>query len=371
MNNLNKTLLLISYDFPPSDGGIARLVTEIANGMTTYFDTVTVLTLAKKGISRPYMHKKIKVIELPSKRIKAEIEAIKFLKRIQNKENYTVLTGVWHPEVFLLKAAGFKNINVLGHGTEYLYGKSFFRKYFWLKIYAKNILKNTHIITNSHFTESIVQKNVGKLKTTPLPLPVNQEFFRPMSFEKENGKLKIATVSRILQFKGHDFIAKTIAQLPEKYKNKIQWNIAGTGAYKNELENLVKELKIENVVQFHGFVPDEDLPAFYNQNDLFLLCTREAKNSTEVEGFGLVFLEAQACGLPVIGTNTGGISDAVKHENGGWLIQQDNVNELKKRLVFLIDNPAELRIQSKKAHARVEQEATREKYCAKLVKFLC
>ena len=60
-----------------------------------------------------------------------------------------------------------------------------------------------------------------------------------------------------------------------------------------------------------GFIKDDELPVFYRAADVFVLCMREATKSGEVEGFGMVFLEAQACGTPTIGTRSGGIPDAV------------------------------------------------------------
>ena len=77
---------------------------------------------------------------------------------------------------------------------------------------------------------------------------------------------------------------------------------------------------------------------FYSSQDLFILCTREEPELRNVKGFGLVFTESQSCGTAVIGTKTGGIPDAIKDGDGGWLIQQDNMNELHSLLIKLVDN---------------------------------
>ena len=373
MNNFNKTLLLISYDFPPSTGGIARLCNEIVTNMQDYFRQIQVLTILREGIAKPYnADEKINIKFLPKQRGKAELAAIKYLKNISDKENYIVLCGIWHPDAALAMLAGMPNIYILAHGTELLHGKSIFRKYFWHPIYAKFLLGNaTKVIANSHFTEKLVKNINCKAKTVALPLGVNPDFFKPLQpYHKEKNILKICSVSRILQFKGHDFILKTLENLPENYLNRVEWNIAGTGPFLNSLKALVKKGKMKNQIHFHGFVPDENLPNFYNLADLFVLATREQKKSIKVEGFGLVFLEAQACGLPVIGTNTGGISDAVKVGEGGWLIQQDNQKQLEELIVNLIENPNLLYDQSQKARKRVEQDANWKKYSENLSKIL-
>lgn len=363
----NKHLLIFSYDYPPSNGGIARLCQEIATGMNKYYTSVTVLTLNRKGISKPYNYEKVNIIKLPKNRILSELVAWWFLLRLKNKKNTDVLCGLWHPEGIICLLAGIKNTFILAHGAEYLSGTSRFRRKFWHPIYCKWVLRKTNkIITNSHYTRNLVLQIQPKARVVALPLAVNHEYFKPLPILKDDGLLKLCTVSRVLQFKGHDFIAHTIASLPSKVRDKVRWNVGGTGPYLNDLKELVKRLGIEKHVDFKGFIPDEELPNFYNHNDIFILCTRESDDSTQVEGFGLVFLEAQACGIPAIGTNTGGIPDAVKHGNGGWLIEQDNTSELIELLLSLLSVKTILEEQSVKARCRVENEATWVHYCKQL-----
>lgn len=369
---MNKTLLIFSYDFPPSNGGIARLCKEISTGMKEYYSDVKVLTRKKYGEQIPYNVHEIEIVELSSDRFKCEKEAFQYLYKIKNKQNVDVLCGLWHPEATLAILAGFKNVFILGHGTEFLAGKSTFRKYFWLSIYAKWTLGKVKLnIANSAYTKGLIHQINPKAESVALPLGVNSDFFKPLATNVEaNKKFRIATLSRILQFKGYDFIAKTIAALPTDYQEKIEWNIGGIGPYLEELKVLVKQLGIQKQVHFHGFIKEEVLPSFYNSNDIFVLCTREQDDSTSVEGFGLVFLEAQSCGIPVIGTKTGGIADAVTNETGGWLIEQDNKEELSDILIKCIDNPVLLEEQKKLARKRILENCTWKKYNLNLKQLL-
>jgi phosphatidylinositol alpha-1,6-mannosyltransferase len=371
---MKENLILFSYDYPPSNGGIARLCQEIAARAKQYYEKVIVLT-REKAIDRiPYNYHEVEIVNLPARRIKCEIAAIRYLRKIENKKEVDVLCGIWHPEGLLSLLAGFKNIYILGHGTEFLFGKSTFRKYFWLPVYAKFILNRgskVKVIANSHYTAGLVSRITGKADVIALPLAVNHTFFQPLSVpEKNSDVLKLCSVSRILQFKGHDFILKTIAGLPVEYLSRIRYDIAGTGQFLPSLKQLARELNMENIVSFKGFVPDSELPGFYNQHDAFILCTRESKDSTAVEGFGLVFLEAQACGIPAIGTATGGIPDAVEDGNGGWLMRQDDRENLSSLLMNLIDNPALAKQMGEKARKKVESSSTWELYCEKLFKLL-
>lgn len=372
VQNMTNKLILFSYDFPPSNGGIARLCQEIAVGQQNYFDEVIVLTRKTVGESNPYNFDKVLIVELPEKRIQCEKAAFAFLRKIKNKENYTILCGVWHPEATISILSGFKNVYVLGHGTEFLSGNSKFRKFIWLPIYAKWVLGKVKMnIANSHYTLKLIKKVNYKANAVALPLGVNEEFFKPNN-KKEIGNqvLKIASVSRILQFKGYDFIAKTIANLPSDFRDKIQWNIGGTGSYLEGLKELVKDLNIEKNVFFYGFIPDEELPSFYNTNDIFVLCTREKVNSTSIEGFGLVFLEAQSCGIPVIGVRSGGIPDAIEEGNGGWLIEQDNEQMLADLLIELTENQELVKQEGVKARNRVIEKANWRIYNKKLFKII-
>jgi len=366
---MKNKLIIFSYDFPPSNGGIARLCNEIANGMATKYSEITVVTRKKEGPQIAYNKNLYTLVELPTKRFLCEWKAYSYLKNIKDKQNYHLLCGVWHPEATISWLAEFKNINVLSHGAELLHGENKFRKYFWLPIYAHWILNKVTIIANSEYTAKLSSKIAPKAKVKALPLAVNHEYFKP-TLNKKNKKIIIGTVSRVLQFKGHDFILQVINKLPIAYKNKIEWQIAGTGPYLNTLKKDVAALQLEKLVKFKGFVPDDELSTFYANLDLFMLATRESSLSTQVEGFGLVFLEAQACGVPVIGANTGGIPSAVKHLNGGWLIEQDNEQELTVLLKNIIDNPIILKEEGIKARLRVEEEFTWELYCQQLFKIL-
>ena len=365
----NKNLIIFSYDYPPLDGGIARLCNEIACGALDYYEKVTVLTTKKEGQKKSYSTAdNVTIVEVRSKRICCEWDCYKYLCSIKNKQDYDVVCGLWHPEASIALFSGFKNVYTLAHGTELLAGTSKFKRNFWLPIYAKFVLNKTKsVITNSHYTERLAKKINPKANTIAIPLAVNHLFFKPEAAKKENNDIiSLCSVSRVQQFKGHDFIIKTIAALPSDLRAKIRYNIAGRGSYLPELKNLAKQLNVENIVSFKGFVADSDLPAFYSQNDVFILCTRESTDSTNVEGFGLVFLEAQSCGIPAIGTNTGGIPDAVHNENGGWLIEQDNKEELSALLTKLIESPLLIKEMGVKARERVESCSTWQIYCEKL-----
>jgi phosphatidylinositol alpha-1,6-mannosyltransferase len=102
--------------------------------------------------------------------------------------------------------------------------------------------------------------------------------------------------------------------------------IAGDGEERARLERLVAEHGVEDRVFFAGTVPNADLPAYYAACDVFLLPNRV--DDGDIEGFGIVFLEAAATGKPVIGGNSGGVPEAVERNVTGLLIDGSDVGEV-------------------------------------------
>lgn len=93
---------------------------------------------------------------------------------------------------------------------------------------------------------------------------------------------------------------------------------------------------------FHGLVPDEELPDLYRKTHIFVMPTREEQEAASVEGFGIVYLEASASGLPVVAGHSGGAVEAVRHGETGFLVPPDDVGALSETLHRLLDD-AELR----------------------------
>ena len=106
----------------------------------------------------------------------------------------------------------------------------------------------------------------------------------------------------------HDKIIEALPAILEQVPDVV-YLIVGTGREEERLRVYAQEKGVADRVIFAGHVPDEELPAYYNAADVFIMPNRE--EGTNVEGFGIVFLEANACGIPVIGGRSGGTVDAI------------------------------------------------------------
>jgi len=135
----------------------------------------------------------------------------------------------------------------------------------------------------------------------------------------------LLSVGRLQRRKGHDVAIQAVAALRTRLPN-LRYVIAGDGEERARLERLVVEHGVEDRVFFAGTVPSADLPAYYAACDVFLLPNRV--DDGDIEGFGIVFLEAAATGKPVIGGNSGGVPEAVERNVTGLLIDGSNVDEV-------------------------------------------
>jgi phosphatidylinositol alpha-1,6-mannosyltransferase len=368
--NSSKTLLIFAYDFPPSSGGISRLCYEIAIGQLDYFNKIVVLTRKKSGEQKPTKQANFKLIELPAERLKCELKAIKIIKSF-DKSSTTILCSLWYPEAFLALLSGHKYVYSLAHGAELQPGDSNFRKHFWHGVFAKYILRKINkVISNSHYTRSLVKQISKRSNCKALPLGVDIEQFKPIEQTNKSQGFVVGSLSRIHQFKGYDQVLEALLKLPEVIQQNLTWKIGGTGPYLSTFKEKIKNSAPNFKVEFLGFIPDENLAEYYNQLDVFVLFTQDSSTQNSVEGFGLVFLEAQACGTPVIGTNTGGIPDAIEHNNGGWLLEQDDMNVLSKQIEKLYIDKSLLEEQSVFARKRCVEKSSWELYNKKIFRIL-
>jgi phosphatidylinositol alpha-1,6-mannosyltransferase len=149
----------------------------------------------------------------------------------------------------------------------------------------------------------------------------------------------ILSLTRLVARKGVDDTLRACAMLRKQYPDlSFIYCIAGSGPDQDRLKKLVEELDLDNLVYFLGRVEDSDLPMLYGSADIF--CMPSRKDGPDVEGFGIVFLEAAAAGVPSIGSRSGGIPDAIKDQKTGLLVPEKNIEALANALHTLLVDEA-------------------------------
>ncbi|MDZ4660826.1 MAG: glycosyltransferase family 4 protein [Pseudomonadota bacterium] len=369
-----KTIVLLSFDFPPLSGGISRLCHELAKQLSfTYPNGLIVLTENFAGLSIDPSCETIRTLRLTSTRPIKEWRAYRYLRQLPAS---IIICATWYPEGLIALLSRKHKVVILAHGTEILPAKSKIKRFFW-NIFSRWVLaKSDLVIANSRFTATLAKEISPQCTVEALPLAVDVQRFLPTDKKlakallKLTNKVTLFTVARLHRYKGVETIIEAISLLTLQEKEKIQYLVAGTGPYLKSLVEKVKVLKLESQVKFLGSLTDNKLVEFYQASDLFLLCSWQEKSEQNVEGFGLVFLEAQACGTPVVGTKSGGIPDAVEHACGGWLILEKDTQQLLQYLKRFIANPDELTSQGLLARDRVLKNFTWKTYLEKFL-YLC
>lgn len=148
----------------------------------------------------------------------------------------------------------------------------------------------------------------------------------------------LLTVSRVVERKGHDLVIRAVAELAARHPG-LRYHVAGEGPDLERIRGLASSLGIASRVVFLGQTPEENLADLYAAADLFVMPNRELP-SGELEGFGLVFVEAGACGTPSIGGRSGGSASAIIDGRTGLLVAPDDPGELVAAIDLLLGDTA-------------------------------
>ena len=148
--------------------------------------------------------------------------------------------------------------------------------------------------------------------------------------------IKILSIGRLVEKKGHEYSIRAVAMVAAEYKN-ISYLIAGDGPLRNDLENLVSKLGVKDHIKFLGALNHDEILGLYEQSHIFSLPSITANN--EKEGIPVVLMEAMACGLPVISTYHSGIPEIIIDGKSGLLVHERDVDVLTEKVKYLIEHP--------------------------------
>ena len=261
------------------------------------------------------------------------------------------------------------------HGEELtMEMRSRFLTRYMRRVQMRSIRRAALNITVSEYSAKLTQTlaDVDASKVTILPNFVDTKRFYP-SQQREMLRLRrgwtksciLLTIARLERRKGIDHALRALALLRDQGRIADDWTyvIAGRGEQQQSLEMLVQPLKLTDYVSFFGFVPESDLAKLYQAADMFVQPNREINGDTE--GFGIVFLEASACGLPVVGGTAGGTAEAIEDGVSGYRVDGESVDAIASAMERLMTDAA-LRAKRGRqgaarvlSHFRVEHAAAR------------
>jgi len=206
--------------------------------------------------------------------------------------------------------------------------------------------------------KKIVLHPVGiEIEKFPFKWRLN-EHSKPLNIDQ----VKIITVARLVEEKGIEYGIKAIAKVLEKHPElKLEYRVVGGGYLEENLKSLVKKLNLEGIVYFLGSMKYDEVVDEMIKADIFVL-------PSVSESFGVVLLEAQAVGLPIVATDVGGVSQALIDGTSGFLVSERDVGALAERIEYLIKNPELWPKMGKRGREYVEMNYNIKKLNKRLVR---
>jgi asparagine synthase (glutamine-hydrolysing) len=196
------------------------------------------------------------------------------------------------------------------------------------------------VLAISRYTANLMAAwGIDPERTRILPVTVDGEVFRPIGGLKQPNGVVLLTVARLdatERYKGIELVIKALGGLLARHA-EIKYVVAGKGDDLPRLQALAREAGVADHVDFRGYVPDEALPALYNEADVFVMPSKK-------EGFGIVFLEALACGVPVIAGNKDGSVDAVLNGEIGVLIDPQDSHQLGEAIHSFVERKVDKKL---------------------------
>ncbi|QOV38889.1 glycosyltransferase family 4 protein [Streptomyces ferrugineus] len=194
-----------------------------------------------------------------------------------------------------------------------------------------------------------------------LPPGVDEKTFHPASGGEEvrarlglSERPVIVCVSRLVPRKGQDTLILAMPRILAKEPDAVLL-IVGGGPYERELRKLAAETRVGDSVRFTGAVPWSQLPAHYGAGDVFAMPCRTRRGGLDVEGLGIVYLEASATGLPVVAGDSGGAPDAVLDGETGWVVRGGSAEDTAERVLTLLGDPELRRRMGERGRQWVEE----------------
>ena len=346
---MSATTLFITNDFGPRAGGIETFVHGLIERLPK--GSVIVYTSAQpnsvefdaKWLSDfgvEVIRDRSKIL-LPTPRIIHECR-----KLVRTRNLSRVAFGAAAPLGVMAKAmrsAGAKKIVALTHGHEVWWSKvpPFSLA---IKFMARDIDAITYL---GDYTKGEIRKALSKAnaeKLIQIAPGIDVEHFAPVDSAELRDELGLSeksviiSVGRLVHRKGQDKLISALPAIKAKISN-VHLVLVGIGPYQEFLEKLATKLGVRENITFIGRINYTDLPKYICLGDIFAMPSRSRLFGLEVEGLGIVYLEASACGLPVVGGKSGGAPDAVLAGETGLVVDGTDTTDIAAACIELLSNP--------------------------------
>ena len=352
--------LLVTNDYPPKVGGIQSYLWEIYRRLPQ--EEVTILCSAYENSENFDAEQNHKIIRTKQRVLFPTAKLANAIRNViaEHKIDFVMFdpavpVGILGPKIGT-------PYGVILHGAEVTIPG----RIPGLKQMLRKVLLSAELVVTAgeYSTKEAERAAKSKLPVVIIPPGVDEKRFKPLTPEERNSARSsfglnqkdeiILTLSRLVPRKGMDVLIKACAEL-QKSRPNLKLLIAGTGRDRQRLETIAKQKKAS--VTFLGHVQDQHIPSLYGMADIFSMLCRVRWGGLEQEGFGIVFLEAAAAGIPQIAGKSGGAEEAVLHEKTGKVIQNPKDSKsVAEAISELLDNKTKFAELKEVSRSRAETE---------------
>jgi len=353
-------ILVVNYEYPPIGGGGGSCCKEIVQNLANKGYQIDVFTAGYKKFKKfEKVNDNLTIYKIKSNR-KSEnevgffglitflIRALFKIRKIIKKNQYDIIHYHFSVPTGLLTFFHSKKVPyiVTLHGIDVpgFHADEFplFQKL--TRPFNKRIIKNAaRVVAVSNNLKEKALETFKNVKIDVIYHGVDITKFKIIDKHTERDFIHFICVARLVKFKRIDVLLRAYKIFLQKNQLKSQLTIIGTGYLKETLIQLSIELGIYDNVKFRGYVSNEEIPDFLNDADIFTL-------PTVYDSFGIVFIEAMACGLPCIGAKSAGVPEVVRDNFTGLLAEPDDEVSFAECMIKLANNNELRRKLGKNAH---------------------
>jgi phosphatidylinositol alpha-1,6-mannosyltransferase len=325
--------VLVTNDFPPQHGGIQRCMSRIAQELASRNERIVVVAPRTEGSAAFDEVQHFRISRYPGReRITQFATMTLWLARasLMTKDRYTV-ASMWFPgglAALLLPRALRGRLGVLAHGSEIAPQRGGLRRRVMRYVFERADV----IIANSSFTRDLLVKAGVRQNVSVVHLGIDDS----PAPRARAADPTLLSVGRLIPRKGFDRVIEALPRVLQRFP-AARYEIVGAGPQRAELEALAARCGVSDHIAFLGAVDDARMRQAYARAWCFVLPVRA--NGSDVEGFGLVYLEAAIASLPTVGGRGSGAEDAIAAGDTGLLVDGTSADAVGDAIIALFGDP--------------------------------
>jgi glycosyltransferase involved in cell wall biosynthesis len=338
VNHKKKHILLLTSEFPPQPGGIGQHALDLAKHLAPQHEVTLIADQrSDDGVEEKNFdsHLDFNVIRVKRYKSIGRTYVLRLIKTLKNvpKVDLVMASGkfsLWQIHAVKLRFPS-KPVIAIIHGTEVLLPSTLSRK-----LTDKALEKADQVVAVSYYTLSLVDHLTLK---SSLVIPNGISMIPNLDVKPKNDEtINLLTVGNLTQRKGQHNVINALPTILEDFP-QAHYHCVGLPTNLEKLKEQAEQLQVSHAVSFYGRVSEAEKQKFYKDSHVFLM-TSERTDTGDVEGFGIAILEANAYGLPAIGSSGSGIEDAIKNGHSGYLVNPHNQDDIITAVKMILNDYA-------------------------------